>query len=90
MEFDPKKKISNFKDKILLIENADPGYDFIFGLKLKGIITMYGGANSHISIRCLEQNLPSCIGVGSSKYEDLRKAKYIELDCKSNLINIIS
>ena len=63
---------------------------FIFGLKLKGIITMYGGANSHISIRCLEQNLPSCIGVGSSKYEDLRKAKYIELDCKSNLINIIS
>ena len=51
---------------------------------------MYGGANSHISIRCLEQNLPSCIGVGSSKYEDLRKAKYIELDCKSNLINIIS
>ena len=54
VEFDPKK-ISNFKDKILLIENADPGYDFIFGLKLKGIITMYGGANSHISIRYLNK-----------------------------------
>jgi len=89
IEYDPKKNISSFKNKILLIENADPGYDFIFGLKLKGIITMYGGANSHISIRCLELNLPSCIGVGTSKYEYLKKAKLVELDCKNNLINII-
>ena len=30
-----------------MIENADP-YDWIFGLKIKGLITKFGGANSYV------------------------------------------
>ena len=26
----------NLKNKLVLIENADPGYDWIFGYKIKG------------------------------------------------------
>ena len=42
----------NLRNKIVCIENADPGYDFIFSHNIKGLITKYGGFNSHMSIRC--------------------------------------
>ena len=45
------RKIKNFnllENKIILLENADPGYDFIFSKKIKGLITCFGGANSHM------------------------------------------
>ena len=35
-----KRVISN---KVVCIENADPGFDFIFSHKIKGLITKYGG-----------------------------------------------
>ena len=43
---------------IICIENADPGYDFIFNYKIKGLITKFGGSNSHMAIRCLEKIYP--------------------------------
>ena len=49
----------------LFLENADPGYDFIFSYNIKGLITEYGGSNSHMSIRCLELGIPAIIGIGS-------------------------
>ena len=80
------KKISNFeklRDKVVLIESADPGYDFIFSYRIKGIITKYGGQNSHMSIRCNELNLPSIIGVGEKKYISIVDSKKIYIDCKN-------
>ena len=38
----------------MFIENADPGYDFLL-VKMKGLITKYGGLNSHMAIRCSER-----------------------------------
>ena len=37
----------NLFGKIICIDNADPGYDWIFTKGIKGLITKYGGANSH-------------------------------------------
>ena len=73
-----------------MIENADPGYDFIFNKKISGLITKYGGANSHMSIRCMEENLPACIGVGESQFNILKNSRTIELNCHQKIINIIS
>ncbi len=73
----------NFKNKIVIIENADPGYDWIFSKKIGGLITKFGGANSHMAIRCAELGIPAAIGCGQKKYEDLKNSKNIELDCKS-------
>ena len=71
------KKTNSLKNKIVLIKNADPGYDYIFNNKIKGLITQYGGSNSHMAIRCLELNIPASIGVGKLQYENLKKSKKI-------------
>jgi len=66
-----------------LIESADPGYDFIFSYNIKGLITKYGGQNSHMSIRCNELNLPSIIGVGEKIYSSFASSNKIYIDCKN-------
>ena len=78
------------KNKIVFIENADPGYDFIFLHSIKGLVTKYGGANSHMSIRCLELKIPAAIGVGEIKFEQLKNKNFIELDCKLKKISTIN
>ena len=72
--------------KIIVIEGADPGYDWIFGHKIKGLITKYGGANSHMSIRCSEFNLPAAIGCGEILYKKICDGELIGLDCKTKKI----
>ena len=79
----------NLKNKIVVIENADPGYDYIFSHKIKGLITKFGGVNSHMSIRCNELNLPAAIGIGEKKYKEIINSKKILLDCENNMLNII-
>ena len=83
-----KSKI-NLKDKIVLINSADPGFDFIFNHNIKGLITEFGGANSHMSIRCSELNIASAIGVGSNLFEKLTKSKKIILNPVEEKIDII-
>ena len=78
--------MNKLKNKIICIENADPGYDFIFNYNISGLITKYGGANSHMSIRCLEKDIPACIGVGENFFENLNYEKKIHLDCKNYII----
>ena len=43
---------------IALIPNADPGFDWIFSRGIVGLITMYGGVNSHMAIRMAEFEFP--------------------------------
>jgi len=83
------KKTNSLKNKIVLIKNADPGYDYIFNNKIKGLITQYGGSNSHMAIRCLELNIPASIGVGKLQYENLKKSKKILMDCNKKMLIII-
>ena len=67
-------------NKIVCIKGADPGYDFIFDHKIIGLITEYGGANSHMSIRCSELNIPAAIGIGSITFNDIINSKKAYLD----------
>ncbi|MDB9739758.1 PEP-utilizing enzyme [Candidatus Pelagibacter sp.] len=80
-------KIAN---KIVIIENADPGYDWVLSQKIKGLITKYGGVNSHMSIRCEELNMPASIGVGDKNFDELCQSSKIILNCKENKIDIIN
>ena len=63
---------NNLDDKIILLENADPGFDFIFSFKISGLVTKYGGANSHMTIRCNELNIPAAIGCGDAIFEKIK------------------
>ena len=80
---------SKVKNKIVCIDNADPGYDFLFNKNIKGLITRYGGANSHMSIRCAELSITSAIGVGDKKFEEIISEKKIEVDPINQKINKI-
>ena len=78
----------NLDKKIILIENADPGFDWIFNKKILALLTKYGGANSHMAIRCSELNMPAAIGCGEKKFNELINAENIELDCSAKKITI--
>ena len=82
-------KINNYnslKDKIIILEKADPGYDWIFSKNIGGLITKFGGAASHMAIRCAEFGIPAAIGCGESVYESLKLSNSVELDCKNQII----
>ena len=72
--------------KIVLIESADPGFDWIFLRGIEGLITCYGGANSHMAVRSKELNIPAAIGVGATTFEFLKKSNVIFLDCVNKRI----
>ena len=84
------KKINNkINNKIIAIENADPGYDWLFSYKISGLITKFGGVNSHMAIRCREFGLPAAIGCGEHLFDKIITQNQIVLDCKLNKIDFI-
>ena len=83
------EEIPNLKNKIILLKNADPGYDWIFTRNPAGLITQYGGVASHMSIRCAETGLPAAIGSGEILYERLLLSSKVLLDCKNQHIVIL-
>ena len=82
-------KFKNYNNKIVCIENADPGYDFLFSHKIKGLITKYGGVNSHMAIRCNEMGVPSAIGVGDQIFEKILSAQAVQLNCMNKTIKTL-
>ena len=85
-----KNKIMKKYEGIICIENADPGYDFLFEKNIKGLITKYGGLNSHMAIRCAELNLPALIGVGEKNFKNICNHNYMKLNCDQNTIELIN
>lgn len=54
---------------IICMENADPGFDWIFTRSIAGLVTRFGGTNSHMAVRCAEYGLPAAIGVGERLFD---------------------
>ncbi|RNM23357.1 hypothetical protein EFS38_12975 [Dickeya undicola] len=75
---------------IVLIENADPGFDWIFTRRISGFITAYGGENSHMSIRAREFGIPAVIGIGERALNRLAGAQRLLMDCAANRVEILS
>ncbi len=72
--------------KIVMIERADPGYDWIFLSPIAGLVTKYGGANSHMAIRCAELGVPAAIGCGEQIFEHLLVSSSVLLDCAAGVL----
>jgi len=49
--------------------------------RIEGLITKFGGSNSHMAIRCAEMSVPAAIGVGELLFETLAYSPRIELSC---------
>lgn len=77
-------------NKIVFIRSADPGYDWVFSRGIAGLVSMYGGANSHMAIRCSELNIPAVIGCGEKLFNEWRKATSIEINCSIQKVNLVA
>ena len=72
--------------RVVIIEGADPGFDWIFSYKIAGLVTKYGGANSHMAIRCAEFGIPAAIGCGEQRFDLILNASQVHLDCAVGFI----
>lgn len=80
----------DLEGKIVCIKSADPGYDYLFSKNIGGLITCYGGANSHMAIRCAEMGIPAVIGCGENRFGQYCQARNIEIDASNKQVKILS
>tara|TARA_B110000240_G_scaffold168075_1_gene190274 strand:- start:6105 stop:8492 length:2388 start_codon:yes stop_codon:yes gene_type:complete len=91
VELNPhQEETPSLENKIVCIVGADPGYDWIFTRNILGLITKFGGTNSHMAIRCAEYNLPAAIGCGEQPFDKILKAGKVLLDCQGQRLESIS
>jgi phosphohistidine swiveling domain-containing protein len=76
--------------KVVFVRSADPGYDFLFTKQIAGLVTQFGGANSHMAIRCAELGIPAVIGAGEKNFTDWSKACTLEIDCAGKQVRVIA
>ncbi|GGS80332.1 MULTISPECIES: PEP-utilizing enzyme [Streptomyces] len=74
---------------IIVIESADPGYDWIFAHRPGALVTAYGGANSHMAIRCAELGIPAAIGAGPQSHAACAVADRLVVDCDARRLEVI-
>jgi len=68
---------------IIAIASADPGYDWIFARQPAGLITAFGGPNSHMAIRCAELGVPAVLGLGLERWSRLSQASHLDIDTRT-------
>ncbi len=76
--------------KIVFIEAADPGFDWLFSYEIAGLVTQFGGLNSHMAIRAQELNVPAVIGAGEWWFKKWKNAEMLKIDCQCQKVHIIS
>lgn len=77
--FDKTRK-QPLEGAIVALGSADPGFDFLFHSRIAGLVTCYGGVNSHMAVRCKESGIPGVLGVGPEIYQRLIKASHVVID----------
>lgn len=75
---------------IVCIPNADPGFDWLFACPIAGLITAWGGANSHMAIRAGEMGLPAVIGAGEMLYRRWSQATRLHVDCAGRRVEVLA
>lgn len=85
---DPTEPVSPslVRGRIVVTEAAEPGMDWIFAYGISGLITRYGGRNSHMATRCAEFGIPAAIGCGSAIINRIATGGTICLDCRAERV----
>jgi len=80
---------SDLAGRIIVLEKADPGFDWIFTKRILALVTKYGGVASHMSIRCAEFGIPAAIGCGEMLFARVQSAQRVAIDCRNKTINLM-
>jgi phosphohistidine swiveling domain-containing protein len=75
---------------IAMIASADPGYDWLFARGISGLVTAFGGVNSHMALRALELGVPAVIGAGESQFRLWSRAAGLDIDAASELVAVLT
>lgn len=68
-------------NSIVAIEAADPGYDWLFSHRIAALVTKFGGAASHMAVRCAEFGIPAAVGCGDELFRKVIASNRIQIDC---------
>lgn len=71
---------SSLRHSIVVLRQADPGFDWLFDCGIAGLVTASGGANSHMAIRCAEFGLTAAIGCGEAVFAKAQNALRARID----------
>ena len=82
-------RIEELAGAIICIPNADPGFDWLFSHPIAGLITAWGGANSHMAIRANELGLPAVIGAGEILFNRWSTANRLHIDCAGRRVEVL-
>jgi hypothetical protein len=74
------RQAERLNQAIVVLSQADPGYDWLFQYPIRGLITAWGGANSHMGIRCAEFGLSAAIGCGEAVLRQASRSQYARID----------
>lgn len=83
------RSLQDVAGKTVFIRSADPGYDYLFTRDIAGLVTQFGGANSHMAIRCAELGIPAVIGAGDQLFTEWSKARILDLDCENKCVRVV-
>lgn len=72
--------------RVLAIESADPGYDWIFARAPAALVTAFGGPYSHMALRCAECAVPAALGIGLEAFRRLGDGERLRIDLDAGII----
>jgi phosphohistidine swiveling domain-containing protein len=75
---------------IAVVASADPGYDWLFARGIVGLVTAFGGVNSHMALRALESGVPAVIGVGADQFRMWSRAAALDIDAACERVAVLS
>lgn len=75
---------------VLAIESADPGFDWIFTRRPLALLTAFGGPQSHMALRCVEQGLPAVLGLGLSRFRRVTRATSVQVDPVRQALDVLA
>ena len=81
---------AELRDRVVCLPSADPGFDWIFTRAIAGLVTTFGGANSHMAIRAAELGIPAVIGCGHANAARWFVARRLDVDCENRLVRVVS
>lgn len=87
LEADPARDLEG---AIVVIRSADPGFDWLFSRRIGGLITAYGGVNSHMAIRAGELQMPAVIGAGEALFSRWSQATRLQIDCANRFVSVLA